>query len=260
MDDSPVLFGVEGSVGVLALNRPDNRNSMDAEVLPAFEKAIKKVRKNRDLRCLIITGTGKSFCAGADFKSGVLEADGLLPNELFMKVYSPFLAVGDLEIPTIAAMNGHAIGGGLGLALICDMRVASLDSKYGANFARLGVHSGMAISYLLPRLVGLAKANELLFTGRLFNGRDAFEMGLVNYALPASEVMTKAMALAEEIAASAPAAVRMMKQSVHLGLDWNPVKAAIHEAHCQSRTFETDDAKEGISALLEKRQPDFSGK
>ncbi len=260
MTDSAVLYSVEGHVATITLNRPDNRNSMDGVLLPAFKETIAKVKDNKGLRCLVITGKGKSFCAGADFKSGIGDVGNLMPHEVFMQMYSPFLAVSELEIPTIAAMNGHAIGGGFGLALMCDLRVANTDAKYGANFARLGVHSGMAISYVLPRLVGLAKANELLFTGRLFDGREAERIGLVNYALSGDEVRAKAGELAGEIAAGAPAAVRMMKQSVLQGLDWNPRKAAGMEAHCQSRTFEMQDASEGISALLEKREPNFSGK
>jgi enoyl-CoA hydratase/carnithine racemase len=232
---------------------------MDAQLLPVFGEIITRVKEDRRIRCLIITGTGKSFCAGADFKSSLGVMEGLMPHEMFMGIYRPFLTVGDLEIPTIAAMNGHAIGGGLGLALVCDIRVANKKGKYGANFARLGLHSGMAISYILPRLVGIARANELLFTGRLIDGETAAAIGLVNYAMKQHEVLSKAWEIAEEIQACAPAAVRMIKRSIYRGLEWNPKSAAEMEAYCQSRTFEMEDAKEGITALLEKRSPVFKG-
>ncbi len=259
MDNPPVLYEIQDNIGTITLNRPQNRNSMDAELLPAFARIIDQVKSDKTLRCLVITGTGKSFCAGADFHSSLTDTEGLMPQEIFMRLYESFLLVGDLEIPTIAAMNGHAIGGGFGLALMCDIRVANQDSKYGANFARLGIHSGMAISYVLPRLVGLPRALELLFTGRLIKGQQAAEIGVANYALTGDAVLQKARELAEEIALSAPVAVRMMKASTLRGLDWNPRQAALYESHCQSRTFEMNDAREGISALLEKRKPNFTG-
>jgi enoyl-CoA hydratase/carnithine racemase len=166
----------------------------------------------------------------------------------------------DVTVPTIAAMNGHAIGGGFGLMLICDIRIANRVSKYGANFARLGLHTGMAVSYMLPRLVGLPMANELLFTGRLISGEQTAEIGLANYAVERDQVLEKAWELAREIASCAPAAVRLIKRSILRGLEWDPRSAAEIEAHCQSRTVEMEDAKEGISALLEKREPVFKGR
>jgi len=159
----------------------------------------------------------------------------------------------------MAAMNGHAIGGGFGLGLVCDLRVANREARYGANFARLGVHSGMAVSYLLPRITGVARAAELLFTGRLLSGSEAAEMGIANYAVPPGEVLSKSRELAAEIAACAPAAVRMMKRSLYRGLNWDPKSACEIEAFAQSRTLEMADVKEGVAALLEKRGPQFHG-
>ena len=260
MAEDPVLFETRGTIAQITINRPDNRNSMDHETMPAFAESVARARENRDLRCVIITGSGNTFCAGADFKGSMGHDAAMLPHDRVMAVYRPFLLIRDLPMPTIAAMNGHAIGGGFGIALQCDIRVASMGSKFGANFAGLGIHSGMAISYLLPRLVGLPVASELLYTGRLITGEKAAEIGLVNYALPADAVLSKAWALAEEIAACAPAAVRMIKRSVTRGLGWDTEAAAEMEAHNQSRTLDTADAKEGISALLEKREPVFTGK
>ena len=258
MKSPAVLYEKKDYIGLLTLNRPDNRNHMDTELLPLFELTLEKVTNDRDLRCLVITGSGKSFCAGADFNSSLNGMDNLLPHEIFMKMYEPFLAVGKLPMPTIAAMNGHAIGGGFGLALQCDMRIAKNNAKYGANFARLGLHPGMAISHILPRLAGVSKACELLFTGRLFTGREALAMGIVNYS--EDNVLEKAMELAVEIAAGTPKAVRMMKDTIYRSLSWDVEGAAQYEALCQSRTFEMDDAREGIAALLEKRPPVFKGK
>jgi enoyl-CoA hydratase/carnithine racemase len=175
-------------------------------------------------------------------------------------VYEPFLKVQEVPVPVIAAMNGHAVGGGFGLALICDMRIASLESKDGANFARLGIHAGMAVSYMLPRLVGLPLANELLFTGRLIDGRRAVEIGLANHALEQDAVLEKAWELAREVASCAPEAVRLMKRSMLNNMEWNPRGAAEVESLYQTRTFAMEDSREGIRALLEKREPEFRGK
>ncbi len=259
MKNQSVLYETKEKTGIITLNRPDNRNSMDEETLTTFSEIIENVQKSKDLRCLIITGSGNSFCAGADFKQGFKGIGEMMINEVLMRAYKPFLKVGEVNIPTIAAMNGHAIGGGFGLALMCDIRIANEKAKYGANFARLGVHSGMAVSYILPRIIGLPMANELLFTGRLITGEKAAAIGLANYAVKEADVLQKAIELADEISKSAPVAVKMLKQSIYRGLTWNPVMAAEIESLCQGKTFEMEDSKEGISALLEKREPVFTG-
>ena len=260
MPDAAVLLEIEDRIAQITLNRPENRNSMDSQVMPAFLEIVDRVENDRDLRCLIVTGSGESFCTGADFRSSSARNEYEMPHERSLSVYEPFLKIQDIRVPTIAAMNGHAIGGGFGLALICDIRIANRGSKYGANFARLGLHTGMSVSYMLPRIVGLPRANELLFAGRLIDGEKAAEIGLANYVVDRAEVLPKAWELAREIASCAPVAVRMIKRSVHRGMEWDPRGAAEMEAHCQSRTLETEDAREGIAALLEKREPAFLGK
>lgn len=175
-------------------------------------------------------------------------------------MYEPFLSLLDVAVPVIGALNGHAVGGGFGLALVCDLRVGALDAKYGANFVRLGLAPGMAISYLLPRLVGLARANELLLTGRLVDGREAERLGILNRAVPAAEVMIVAREYATAIAEAAPLAVRATKAAIRRGLELRVREAAHAEAYAQAETIATDDAREGIAALLAKRTPGFAGK
>jgi enoyl-CoA hydratase/carnithine racemase len=262
LSEDAVLYASADGVGEITLNRPENRNSMTEDVLEGLQAAIEKLRADGDLRCVIITGRGRSFCAGADFKSGAQRGgEGLAPHERSMAMYEPFLGVLEIEVPVIAAMQGHAVGGGLGLAIVCDLRVANESARYGANFTRLGLHPGMATTYILPRLVGLPRAAEWLFTGRLMSGAEAAEAGLANYACSGPDaVLEKARELAGEIASAAPLAVRWTKKSLYRGIDWDPRSAAEFEAHAQSRTLETSDAKEGIAALLEKRDPVFQGR
>jgi enoyl-CoA hydratase/carnithine racemase len=262
MADPAVLYEVRNHVATITLNRPENRNSMTNDVLEGVLSAVSEVRADDDVRCLVITGKGKSFCAGADFNQVQREAPGrrLMPNERSFAMYQPFLSVLDVEVPVIGALNGHAIGGGLGLALVCDIRVANAEAKYGANFVRLGLHPGMATTYLMPRFVGLPRAAELLLTGRIVTGTEAAEIGLANYAVPPDQVLPKAQELAAEVAGCAPIAVRWTKRSLYRNVDWDPRTAAEAEAAAQSRTIETEDHREGVTALLEKRPPEFKGR
>lgn len=268
MTTDAVYVEIKERIAQITLNRPDNRNSMNAEMMAGFAVALEQVKAEEDLRCLIIAGSGTSFCAGGDFSGDgdfkkddakAVEPALLMRHESLLNTYRSFLDIARLDIPVIGALTGHAIGGGFGLALICDIRVANESALYGANFARLGLHSGMSISYMLPRLVGVPRAAELLFTGRRIDGATAERFGMMNYAVPADQVLEKSWDLAREIAVCAPVAVRMMKQSLYKNGDWDPNSAAFTEAMCQAKTFEMDDCKEGIRALLEKREPDFKG-
>jgi len=257
----PVRYERHVDIGVITLDRPDNRNSMTPELLDAFVVASTAARADAGARCVIVTGTGTSFSAGADFKATLQRAgDARAPNERSYAMYEPFLSLLDLAVPVIGALNGHAVGGGFGLALVCDLRIGAIDAKYGANFVKLGLAPGMAISYLLPRLVGLARANELLFTGRLVDGREAEALGILNHAVPAEEVMSVAQELARTIADNAPLAVRATKAAIRRGLELQVRDAAHAEAFAQAESLVTDDAREGIAALLGKRAPSFTGR
>src|SRR6185437_10265300 len=190
-----VRYEAGDRVGVITLDRPP-RNSMTPELLDAFGRASAAARADAEIRALIVTGTGSCFSAGADFKVGLQRGgDELAPAERSYAMYEPFLSLLDVEVPIIGALNGHAIGGGFGLALVCDLRVAALEGKYGANFVALGLAPGMAISHLLPRLVGLARASELLLTGRLVDGAEAERLGIVNRAVPSARVWEESLAL-----------------------------------------------------------------
>lgn len=259
MAEAPVLFEVRDHVATLTLNRPDNRNSMTPDLLDAFTEVVQRVRRAPDLRCVVIAGSGTTFSSGADFRSQIQRDDGgqRQPHERSFAMYQPFLSVLDIEVPVVGALTGHAVGGGFGLALLCDIRIATRDARYGANFARIGLHPGLGISYLLPRLVGTARAAELLYTGRLFSGSDGADMGLFTRALPIAEVLPEAQRIAAEIAGNAPIAVRSMKQALSRQLASEVRAAAWQESFAQSATVQTEDAREGIAALLEKRTPQF---
>jgi len=256
-----VKYETRDGVGVITLNRPAERNSMTPELLDAFARASAAARGDCDIRALIVTGTGACFSAGADFKAG-LQRGGydLLPHERSYAMYEPFLSLLDIEVPVIGALNGHAIGGGFGLALVCDIRIGALEAKYGANFVALGLAPGMAISYLLPRLIGVPRASYLLFTGHFVDGAEAERIGVIGRAVPAAQVIPEAMAIARAIADNAPFAVRATKAAIRRGLGLEIRAAARAEAHDQAQSLTTDDAREGMAALLAKRKPVFTGR
>jgi enoyl-CoA hydratase/carnithine racemase len=261
MSEEPILLERDGAIATITLNRPDERNTMSPGLLDGFARAVAEVRAGSEIRCVIITGRGTCFSAGANLGASLQREDepGKQPHERSFAMYEPFLTLLELDVPVIGALNGHAVGGGFGLALLCDIRIACRDARYGANFTRLGVHPGMAITYVLPRLIGVERAAELLFTGRLISGAEAERLGLVSKAVPADEVYSNALVLAREIAACAPAAVRMTKRSLYRHLTWDARQAAAYEAFAQAATLTTADAREGIAALLEKRVPAFTG-
>jgi enoyl-CoA hydratase/carnithine racemase len=256
-----VLYDNDGDIGVITLNRPDNRNSMTPEVLDAFLAASTAARADTRVRCIVITGRGSCFSSGADFNSVLQrEGDRRAPQERSFAMYEPFLSVLDLAVPVIGALNGHAVGGGFGLSLVCDLRIGAVEAKYGANFVKLGLAPGMGISYSLPRLIGMARASELLLTGRLVDGAEAERIGLLNRAVPAADVLREAMALARTIADNAPFAVRETKRAIHRGLDLQIREAARLEAYAQADSIAMEDSREGIAALLAKRPPKFTGR
>jgi enoyl-CoA hydratase/carnithine racemase len=257
----PVRYEARDGIGVITLDRPDNRNSMTPELLDAFASASAAARADGDIRVLVVTGTGRCFSAGAAFTAGVQRGGNeLAPHERSYAMYEPFLSLLDVSVPIIGALNGHAVGGGFGLALVCDIRIAAREAKYGANFVALGLAPGMAISHLLPELIGPARAAELLFTGRLVDGAEAERLGIVNRAVASAQVMDEALEMARAIAANAPFAVRATKAALRRSPGLEPRAAARAEAHDQAASLATDDAREGMSALLAKRKPVFTGR
>lgn len=249
----------------LTFNRPETRNAMTVAMGDEVARAVEEIKADTDARVLVLTGSGKAFSAGGDLSmlardAGLSDESGPAMAGAPSEFYLRYLAIRQVPVPTIAAINGHAIGAGLCIALACDLRIAAADAKMGMTFAKLGLHPGMAATYTLPRLIGTARACEMFFTGRLVDGVEAAQLGLVNRAVPRAQFDAAVRDLATEIAGAAPIATRMVKKSIYRGITHTLEETVDHEAMSQSITFATADAREGIRAVMEKRQPRFSGR
>ncbi|KOV60556.1 enoyl-CoA hydratase/isomerase family protein [Streptomyces sp. MMG1121] len=247
-------------VTVLTFDNPDRRNPMTARLTEQWQHTMRSLREAPDLRAVVVTGTGPAFCSGADLDElADRHAQGLPGARARLSAfYRAWLTVRDLPVPTVAAVNGHAVGAGLALALACDLRYAAEEARLGAPFVRLGLHPGMATTALLAEAVGLPRARELLLTGRLVSGTQAAAMGMVHEALPAEQVLRAALAVADEMAAAAPLAVRLAKSGLAQGQP-TVEQALTWEALAQPVTTTTDDFREGIQAHRERRPPHFTG-
>ncbi|HEX9712183.1 MAG TPA: enoyl-CoA hydratase-related protein [Actinomycetota bacterium] len=262
MPSDPVLIEKDGGVVTLTLNRPDVRNAMNVELTEAFVQAVRGLRDDAEVRAVIVTGAGTAFCAGGDLswiKPGP-DADVPAMRRKMREFYPKFLAVRDLAVPTIAAINGHAVGAGLCLALACDVRYASTEARLSAPFTRLGMHPGMAATYLLTRLIGTARAADLLFTSRAVDAGEAERMGLINRAVAGDELLATARQTAVQIAANAPIPMEMTKRAIYLAERADMETMLEYEGMAQPITLATSDLLEGLASVKEKRAPRFEGR
>jgi 2-(1,2-epoxy-1,2-dihydrophenyl)acetyl-CoA isomerase len=267
MSEPFVLYETRGRIALITLNRPDTRNAIGehsdcAELVEAIERA----NADRSVSVLVLTGAGKSFSAGGNLK-GMRDRNGIGPlatpadtRDNYKKgVQKIALAFANLEIASVAAVNGHAIGLGCDIACLCDMRVASDAAKFAASFVKMGIVPGDGGAWILPRIVGYANAAEMILTGDTYTAAEAKEMGLVNKVVPAEQVMDQAMNLADRVAANPPRAIRMAKKLLREGQHARLPDVLELSAAFQALAHETADHKEAVEAFLDKRTPDFTG-
>jgi 2-(1,2-epoxy-1,2-dihydrophenyl)acetyl-CoA isomerase len=239
-------------VATVEMHRPPN-NFFDVELIAALADTYEELQADGDCRAIVLCSEGRHFCAGADLTSGTERRVG----DLYEEAIRLFAA----ELPVVAAVAGAAIGGGLGLALSADFRVGSPESRFAANFSRLGFHHGFGLSVTLPAAVGQQAAMTLLLTGRRIGGEEAFELGLVDrLAVSTEAVRVEAAALAQELAAAAPLAVRAIRATMREGLVDRLRAAVDREEANQHRLRQTEDFAEGVRASGERREPRFTGR
>lgn len=254
MTDSPyvtVEAAGDDHVAVVRLNRPPN-NFFSLAMIDGLAGALEALDDDRACRAVVIAATGKHFCAGADFS-------GDSPAYSTDDLYSAAVRLFRTRKPTVAAVQGAAIGGGLGVAMAADFRVAAPEARFSANFARLGFHQGFGLSVTLPRVVGEQHAAELLYTGRRIGGEEATAIGLADRCVPLAEVLVAAHDVAADIAGSAPLAVESIRATLRGDLADRVVAATEREAAEQQRLRATPDFAEGTRAMAERRRPNFTG-
>ncbi len=260
-DADPLLFEVRDGVAWLTLNRPDALNAIDRPLGEAYMDAIERIRDDDSIRCGVITGAGRAFCAGADLKDRAREQEEEGRGRQPFPAYPPrqYHTV-DAEKPMIAAVNGHCIGGGLEIALACDFRIASTQATFGLPEITLGFFPGAGAPLRLPRIIGLGQAMEMLLTGERIDAAGALEYGLVNRVMQPEELLEEAARLASKIAANAPLAVKALRYTVYEGLDMSLPQAFRFAGATRWAIGQTEDAKEGPRAFTEKRPPKFTGR
>ncbi|GAA2897191.1 enoyl-CoA hydratase-related protein [Streptosporangium fragile] len=249
----------DDGVVVLTLNRPDRRNAMTDGMTGDWRRVIADLSADRDVRCVVVTGAGDAFCSGGDLSWLAERGTESVPalRDRMLGFYRTWLAVADLEVPTIAAVNGAAVGAGLCLALACDLVYAAREAKLLAPFTSLGLHPGMAATYLLPRVAGVQVAREMLLTGRTVTGEEAASAGLATRAFPRESLMEEVMEIASRTAANAPIATRLTKVALAGGGHADLEAALRWESLAQPVTMASDDMLEGLAAQRERRAPRF---
>jgi enoyl-CoA hydratase/carnithine racemase len=266
MNYQTIILDKHEGVATITLNRPDRMNAINSRLLEEFEHVILETREDDDIRVIVITGAGRGFCAGEDLKESpqtditkkVSTKRGVLAVEV--QPMFPIIMRG-MPKPIIAAVNGPAVGQGFGIALACDIRIASEKAKFGAFWVKRGIVPESGGAFNLPRIIGPAKAFELCFTGKLVEATEAKEIGLVNHVVSADELMPFTLGMAKNIAQGPPIAVGATKQLIYHGLESENITSFLErEIFSLSHCFQTEDRLEGIKAFLEKREAKFLGK
>ena len=268
-----LIFKVQEGIATITLNRPGARNAFSMQMIDLWIKALEEVRDNDEIRVLVITGEGNAFCAGGDIKAmqkglGFLDLTGYeevdlsttalaRKNSLWKRVQRIPLLMEEIDKPTIAAINGDAIGAGLDMTLQCDLRIASSKARLGEGYVKVGIVPGDGGGYLLPRLIGLDKALELLWSGRIIDVEEASQMGLITKYVPHDELMEETYKLAKNLARGPQQTIRFIKRTVYQGLKTDLRTSLDMVSSLMGIVTEHPDYQEGLNAIIEKRKPEF---
>jgi enoyl-CoA hydratase len=253
-----VTLEVKDKIATITMNRPEAMNALNEKVLHELKEAIAQVRDDPEVRVVIITGAGPAFVAGADIRA--MMAKSLIEIREFTKFGHGVLCdLEALEKPVVAAINGFALGGGLELALACDIRLASTEARMGFPEVGLGIFPGLGGTQRATRLIGKGRTCELVFTGSQIGAEEAEKIGLVNRAVPPQQLMSEARRMATRIARQGPIAVGRAKAAINQALQGGMDAGLAFELEAVTQTFGTEDQNEGMAAFLERRKPNFTG-
>jgi enoyl-CoA hydratase len=251
-----ILFGAEGRVGIITFNRPDKLNALNREMFSEIVDVLKKVKNDSEIRVLIMTGQGRAFIAGADIQI-FTTLTAVTAREFAQGAHDLAFQLEALDIPVIAAVNGFALGGGLEMALACDVIYAADSARFGHPETNLGIIPGFGGTQRLARLVGKGLAKELILTGRVIDAAEARALGLVAQIFPAASLVEETLKVARSLAQKSRVALRSAKHVIDRGFDTDLRSGCALEVEAFARCFAYADAQEGATAFLEKRQPRF---
>jgi E-phenylitaconyl-CoA hydratase len=257
-----LLHEVRDGVAVVTLNRPEAMNAIDPETAAQLRNQWRSIAQDKQVRCVILTATGtRAFCTGSDLKKTMPPKEGVAELSFGTKTVEHLLdGMDQVKVPIICAVNGYALGGGLELALACDIRIAGASAKFGLTEVCIGSIPGGAGTQRLPRIIGLSNAMHLLLTGEIVDAAEALRVGIVSRLVPDEELMNAARAVAAKIAGNAPLSVTAVKRLVYDGLEQPLDQAVRHEAMVFGILRDSHDRIEGRKAFQEKRKPDFQGR
>ena len=263
MEYEDIIYTQEGGIATMTLNRPDKMNALSAGMRDSMYRVVENISRDKSVRVLIITGAGRAFCSGADVQSLAGNANRPTtqerPNETGTERYSVHVLMQKCEKPIIAAINGIAAGAGLDLAMACDIRIASDKARFAELYIRRGLFPVEGGVHLLPRLVGVDRACELIWTGDMIDAREAERMGLVTRVVPDNELVIATRELAEKLVKAAPLAIQKAKRAIYAGLNMNFEESMKYIQPLMREIMQSKDHKEGTQAFLEKREPVFRG-
>ena len=260
MESRNLLYEKRDGIATITINRPQALNAMNKETIPEFLSRLEDAEKDENVRVLVITGAGeKAFCAGLDLKTvkGITVIEAVEMSRLGQKLT---LAIEELGKPVIAAINGYALGGGLELAMACDIRIASENARIGQTEVNVGLIPGWGGTQRLPRLVGKGTAKELIFTGKMIDAKTAERIGLINKVVPPEKLRSAVEELAKVIMGKPPIAIRLAKELINSSIETDQGAGLVHEAEAFGILSSTEDYREGVSAFIEKRKPEYKGK
>ena len=260
MEFKNILLEYAEGVGILKINRPAVMNALNLETVDEIAIGIKRLEDNKEVKVIVVTGAGdKAFVAGADI-AAMKQMSVSDAEEFASQGHRCMSEIENCTKPVIAAVNGFALGGGTELALACDFVYASENAKFGLPEVKLGIFPGFGGTQRLPRIIGAARARELIFSGRMISAKDAYEYGFVNRVVPAGELMNEVMNVAKEIAGNGLVAIGFAKNSTNIGGGREFEKGLELERENFHKCFKTEDRLEGMSAFLDKRKPNFKGR
>lgn len=259
MEYTKLIVEQQGAVCIVKINNPQAMNALNTTVLSELDTAFGEIAGNPSVKAVVITGEGRAFVAGADISqmSSMNAAEGKAFGEQGAAV---FRKIETLPVPVIAAVNGFALGGGCELAMACDIRIASAKAKFGQPEVGLGITPGFSGTQRLPRIVGMGKAKELIYTADIIDAAEAYRIGLANKVVEPEALMDEAMAMAHKIASKAPIAVKYSKEAINSGMQTDMDSAIAIEANLFGLCFATEDQKEGMGAFMNKTAPQFQNK